>query len=581
MQSRQQHLYLPEFAIRVAVLALAVLPDYCRASSVPIRFELDPARSELSLTYGLSVLGGVITGSSPPTLLAGFNGFLDTQLDLPNSSIQFEFDGSHRFAPPTLPNIFPGPGGSSTPAPGNVGINLNMAGFLQYSTAFRDLGFHFTGAAALDPLGATGTRRFSIPLSTTSLQMDRGSQDVRSVGFVNQAFSIDLASAPPTLVNNQPLNALLTGTTSGRTTHWELQVPVSATAMQTQSLINGTTTATFAGQIVATADVTLPTPRTGFFGVGVDWERRANQSVGLAGGKDLNLVHQALAASVPSLDSALTRTVNLSASVADGSNLSTVRSQFDSLVGALNPHDTLVVYFATHGGQDVTGGVLGDEPPVEDVNTPSPRTGHEFLGLSEASDFAIGTDSLSDVELASLLSDPRLDAVNKVVLLDACESGGFGSSLVGIPNVALLAAAPEGGVTHFASSPYPELDGTGFFSFTLANALVVEDGFARADHLGFGNMDGIVSVDELSNFMHAYNFGDLIGQEFPFHSRTEGVGEFLGVNSEAFASSDFTGGIRTVPETQSINLAGVGAVLVTIGVILRRRGTRSAVHLRT
>lgn len=85
-------------------------------------------------------------------------------------------------------------------------------------------------------------------------------------------------------------------------------------------------------------------------------------------------------------------------------------SDFTAFSGATTTLDDLFVfYFSGHGGQEVAGTGGGTE------NTPDSDDLEEFIALHD--------DELSDDELAVLLQG--IPCARKVVILDACFSGGF------------------------------------------------------------------------------------------------------------------------------------------------------------
>jgi len=262
---------------------------------------------------------------------------------------------------------------------------------------------------------------------------------------------------------------------------------------------------------------------------------------------------------------------------------------------AIQPGDTLILSVATHGGTSRTGDEpaiwthkpVGGQSPISTVHPypPPPAwgewcTGHESLAFSMYPD-----DDLydNDADLHRLLGDPRLADVKKIVLLDACRSGGFGPNLTdgSIPNIAVLASCNEGYFGEYFD------DGTGMFTNYVLLGLQPRPGqqHARAD----SDADGLVGLLELEDYLENVlscdpsGWGHLVGTELPLAYVT-GTGVFHGLDVEFFASPDFTGGFRigaarqfAVPEPSSIALmlAGVLAVMLCKGRRALRRSGRS------
>ncbi len=90
---------------------------------------------------------------------------------------------------------------------------------------------------------------------------------------------------------------------------------------------------------------------------------------------------------------------------------SQLETDFNAIVPNIKKNDVLLVYFSGHGGQ-ITGSVDQNEDQFADEEA-------EFLYLSDGTNDSFLTDN----ELHTLLS--QSDVIKKVVIIDACNSGGF------------------------------------------------------------------------------------------------------------------------------------------------------------
>jgi len=98
----------------------------------------------------------------------------------------------------------------------------------------------------------------------------------------------------------------------------------------------------------------------------------------------------------------------------DSATKAQLATDFSSLEAAATIDDLFVFYFSGHGGQTIAGTNGGTE------NTPDSDSEEEYIALYDA--------DLTDDELATLVR--TIPCVRKVVILDACFSGGFiGNSL--------------------------------------------------------------------------------------------------------------------------------------------------------
>jgi hypothetical protein len=153
-------------------------------------------------------------------------------------------------------------------------------------------------------------------------------------------------------------------------------------------------------------------------------------------------------------------------------NLSQIQQSLENIKSNLKSGDSFVFYFSGHGGFPTTSG--GDETPVWiSIGPWDLWNKHDEYLVTGAGTWSF---LLSDDSLASWLDDPVWDEVHKLVLLDACHSGGFwgdnnpsdSGDLEKLPRVALMAACPEWGVSF--SSP---TDGRGLWTMRLGWALGV------------------------------------------------------------------------------------------------------------
>lgn len=182
------------------------------------------------------------------------------------------------------------------------------------------------------------------------------------------------------------------------------------------------------------------------------------------------------------------------------------------------------------------------------------RTGDEFVVMDNS---GLASNWLRDNELATILGDPSLTNVRKVVILDSCYSGGFIPDIqnANVSNVAVLAASAEGDLG--ASSA--DGQGWGVFSAALMSGLFRVNGTMQADL----NADGELTVDEWGSFANNldrpdvkfYNpygdlvsYADLLGQNLSLRDdlvMLEGErANFNGLDVTAYKSPDFRDGLN-------------------------------------
>ncbi len=161
--------------------------------------------------------------------------------------------------------------------------------------------------------------------------------------------------------------------------------------------------------------------------------------------------------------------------------------------GIIQSGDTLLVYFATHGSSENNGNETTIDPGDEYLTI-----GHDSLGNAVRytdNELRFALQEIDDLTQGEV-------KITKIVVLDACYSGGFwGNSnpddtgdLEKLSNIALIAAAREGqeGGYYDATSYYQP--GTGFLAHALEEAFKRDEfGYCAADT----NQDNILTTDEL------------------------------------------------------------------------------------
>jgi len=206
-----------------------------------------------------------------------------------------------------------------------------------------------------------------------------------------------------------------------------------------------------------------------------------------------------------------------------------IQSDLSLIKSRIRAGDTLVFYYSGHGS-------LGSQPSIEEIN-------------------AVAGGQLTDVDLATMLADPALANVRKLVLLDSCHSGGFVMNdapndldLRTVSDIAFLSAATEAGTTtadadgtgHWTNKILPYLDENTTFSNLAYYAAT-----AYADRVtGFFKDDGYGTVD---------------------------------CNAMSYFSPDFDPNVSfngtTVPEPSTLSLLGIGTIGLLVGYVRRRNRT--------
>jgi len=149
--------------------------------------------------------------------------------------------------------------------------------------------------------------------------------------------------------------------------------------------------------------------------------------------------------------------------------LAQIEDAFDEISRQVNENDVFIFFFSGHGTQ---------------VEASSRRGGNELDGLDEA--ISLRDTDLTDDDFSNLLD--RIDASLKVVVLDACNSGGIAPDIVDGPGVVCYASSEEDVLSDFA----PELRAGGYLSAFFREAI---EGDADLDG------DGMIMIGELSHYL--------------------------------------------------------------------------------
>ena len=257
-----------------------------------------------------------------------------------------------------------------------------------------------------------------------------------------------------------------------------------------------------------------------------------------------------------------------------------VHAAIGQISDKLQPGDSFVFFYAGHGAY-LNG---GSEPQC--WNSPLAialyqelwNDGDEMLVWDDKNGAAT---SIEDDNLKQWLSEnPKMASAQKLVLLDACHSGGFwgregNQSDVGdldkLENIGLIAACQEQNFTF----TYP-WNGRGYFSTALENALALGgDGFAEADV----DRNGVVSFEELQDTIQqfaTFNQGDVgVIRRFSWDGQViEAEIDALDLYAACGGGFDPGNSVFAIPEPSMFVLLGAGAVSL-LAYVWRRR-TRMA-----
>jgi hypothetical protein len=158
-----------------------------------------------------------------------------------------------------------------------------------------------------------------------------------------------------------------------------------------------------------------------------------------------------------------------------------VENAFREMSREVTPGDVFIFFFSGHGTQVEQTGRGGAD---------------ELDGLDEA--LALVDSDLIDNELADMLDG--INAQLKVVVMDACNSGGMAPDVVDGPGVICYASSEEDVLSDFA----PEFRAGGYLSVFFKEAI---QGDADLDN------DGIIMIGELSHYLLSRYYQEIQGPE--------------------------------------------------------------------
>lgn len=183
---------------------------------------------------------------------------------------------------------------------------------------------------------------------------------------------------------------------------------------------------------------------------------------------------------------------NLQSSIALNPNSVNGLTSITGALGQMSIHagDTLVFYYSGHGWP---WGRTGDETPVtippcsKCSNISGVNTAEDVIQIGSADPNQASTGRITEDQLAAILSDPKLTGVHKIVILDACYSGGFwgrkspdlSDDLSGLSDTLFLSSASATAKAGIAS------DGTGFWTDKVLLPLLNTPGMTLAEAEAF------------------------------------------------------------------------------------------------
>ena len=275
------------------------------------------------------------------------------------------------------------------------------------------------------------------------------------------------------------------------------------------------------GSSTLTHDFTLsPLPALDYFGVGVNWKNvppdpdpRKNMN-NVRGDLDAADLYYSLQTDLSSIFKQGT-TVPLDATASSADNLNIIDAEFNVFLGGVCPNDTVVFYVSSHG------------------NTYASQYSLPGVQLLVSADYATHS-GLTTTFIANIL-DSLPSSTRKVVILDACHSGGIASLLAdSVANISILASCSAymltiAGITSGGTTP-SESDGTGVFT----DALIAE--------LDMGIVDLNRIVNDI-NDDHLGIYASLIGQDL--YLRDSGSAVFTGLQPQLYEGLGFTGNLAS------------------------------------
>ena len=233
---------------------------------------------------------------------------------------------------------------------------------------------------------------------------------------------------------------------------------------------------------------------------------------------------------------------NLSNIVVSGSSQTLVDSKGDlnktTFVSAVNglaqqeakiqSPNTVIIYISSHGGI-----------------APDGQTAVELGSGNSPTDFLYGPD------IDSLIAGSSLYSANKLFIVDACRASGLWSSLVSLPNTALI--------TSMANSDLPT-NGSGLSVFGLAvdSALVA---LKDRDSIDLASLFSMIQQFYVNGVNTLIQAGDLPEPLMDFTGGSEPPSDISTQLFEA-STSNFELNLTTVPEPSSLSMVCLGMAIL-------------------